>query len=79
LVREAVSTFVEELRDGLGPVVEEGRAQPVDRGAVDAEVRVAPLVFVAGVALPLVGDAHAAGERDRLVDDEHLPVRAVVH
>ena len=79
LVREAVGAFVEELRVGLGPVVEERGAQPVDRGPVDAEVRVAPLVFVARVALPLVGDADAAGERDRLVDDEHLPVRAVVH
>ena len=31
------------------------------------------------VAAPLVGDADAAGEADRLVDDHHLAVRAVVH
>ena len=36
---------------------------PSTAGPSDAEVRVAPLVLVAGVALPLVGDADAAGER----------------
>ena len=52
---------------------------PSTAGPVDAEVGVAPLVLVAGVALPLVGDADAAGEADRLVDDQHLAVGAVVH
>ena len=33
----------------------------------------------AGVAVPLVGDADAAGEADRLVDDHHLAVRSMVH
>ena len=78
LVGEAVDAVVEELGVGLGPVVEERGPQPVDRRALDAEVGVAPLVLVAGVALPLVGDADAAGEADRLVDDQHLAVGAVV-
>ena len=51
---------------------------PSTAGPVDAEVGVAPLALVARVALPLVGDADAAGEADRLVDDQHLAVGAVV-
>ena len=35
--------------------------------------------LVAGVAVPLVGDADAAGEPDRLVDDHDLAVRPMVH
>ena len=41
-------------------------------------MRVPPLVLVAGVAIPLVGDADAAGEARALVDDAHLAMRAVV-
>ena len=78
LLREAVDAFVEEVQVGLGPVGEKGGAEPVDRRPVDAEVGVPPFVLVAGVALPLVGDPDAAGERDRLVDDEHLAVGPVV-
>ena len=48
LVGEAVDVVVEELRIGLGPVVEERGAQPVDGRAPEAEVRVAPLVLVRG-------------------------------
>ena len=78
LFGEAVDLLVEEHGVGLGPVVEERGAQAVDRRARQPEVGVAPLVLVAGVALPLVGDADAAGEGDRLVDDHHLAVGAVV-
>ena len=39
---------------------------------------VTPLVLVAGVTLPLVGDADSAGERHRLIDDHHLAVGPVV-
>ena len=70
--------LAEQLGVGLGPVVEEGRPQAVDGGSPHAEVGVAPLVLVAGVAVPLVGDADAAGERDRLVDHDHLAVGPVV-
>jgi hypothetical protein len=63
---------------GLGPVLRERRSQPVDRRTEHAHVGVAPLALVAGVAAPLLGDADAAGERDPLVDDEHLAVGAVV-
>ena len=69
LIGEVVVGRVEEHGVGLGPVVEERGPQPVDRGPADAEVRVAPLVLVAGVAVPLVGDADAAGEAGALVDD----------
>ena len=40
---------------------------------------VAPVVGVLGVALPLVGDADAAGEADAPVDHQQLAVGAVVH
>ena len=78
LVGEAVDRLVEELRARLGPVVQERRAQPVDRRPFDAEVGVAPLVLVASVALPAVGDADPTGEPDGLVGDQHLAVGAVV-
>jgi len=35
-------------------------------------------VLVAGVAVPFVRDPDAAGETDRLVDDQDLPVRPMV-
>ena len=41
-------------------------------------MRVAPVFLVLRVAEPLVGDAHAAGERDVAVDDERLPMGPVV-
>ena len=52
--------------------------RPSTAGPAHPEVRVAPLVRVAGVALPLVGDAHSAGEAHLLVDDQDLAVGAVV-
>ena len=79
LVGEPIDASVEELGIGLDPVVEERGPQPVHRRAPDPEVGVAPLVLVPGVALPLVGDADAAGEPDRLVDDHDLAVGPVVH
>jgi hypothetical protein len=62
----------------LRPVVDEGGAQAVHRRPTDSEVRVAPLAFVTGITGPLIGDADPAGERDDLVADEDLAVRAVL-
>ena len=50
---------------GLDPVVHERRLHLRDRRAFDAVVRVAPVLGILRVALPLVGDADAAGEADR--------------
>ena len=66
------------LRVGLDPVVEERGPQPVDRRTAHAEVGVPPFVLVASVAVPLVGDADATGEADRLVHDHHLAVGPMV-
>ena len=60
------------FRVGLDPVVEERGAEAVDGRALEAEVGVPPLVLVAGVADPLVGDADAARESGRFVDDHTL-------
>ena len=77
LLRELVVVVVERLA-GLGPVLDERRLQAVDRRPLDAQVGVPPLVLVAGVAAPLLGDADAAGEADPAVDDADLAVQPVV-
>ena len=79
LLGEPVDRGVVELGVGLEPVVEERRTQPVDGRPPHAEMRVAPFVLVAGVAVPLVGDADPAGEPGLLVDDHHLAVGPMVH
>ena len=79
LIREAVDRLVEELGLRLGPVVQERGAQAVHGRTLDAEVGIAPLRLVAGIAPPAVGDADTPGEADRLVGDEHLAMRAMVH
>ena len=63
---------------GLGPVLDEGRLQPVDRRPLDPQVGVAPLVLVARVAAPLLRDADAAGEADPAVHHADLAVQPVV-
>jgi hypothetical protein len=78
LVLGEAAGALDQVVAGLGPVLREGRRQPVDRRAGHPDVRVAPLVLVAGVAAPLLGDADAAGEADDLVAHEDLAVRAVV-
>ena len=42
-------------------------------------MRVAPVFGVLRIAVPGIGDAHAAGEADAAVDHQQLAVRAVVH
>ena len=78
LIGEAVDALVEHAAVGLGPVVEEGGPQAVDGRTLDAEVGVAPLGLVAGVAQPAVGDPHPSREPDGFVGDEDLAVGAVV-
>ncbi len=79
LIGEMVEGGIEQHGIGLGPVVEERGPETIDGGTADAEVCVTPLVLVPRVAVPLVGDADAAGEPGALVHDEHLAVSAVVH
>ncbi len=78
LLGESIHGIVEEIQVRLGPVRQERGAETVHCGSVDPEVRVAPFVLVARIAGPLVGDSHAAGECDGLVDDEHLAVGPVI-
>src|SRR6202035_1553445 len=77
LVREAV-TLVVKGAPGLGPVLDEGRGQAVNRWPFHPEVRVPPLFLVAGVARPLLGNPHAAGEPDGFVDNAHLAMTTMV-
>src|SRR5689334_10605716 len=77
LVRETV-TLVVEGAPGLGPVLDEGRGQAVDRWPLHPEVRIPPLVLVAGVAPPLLGNPHSAGEPDGFVDNAHLAMTTMV-
>src|SRR6185437_12419473 len=63
---------------GLGPVLDEGRGQAVDRWPFHPEVRVSPLFVVAGVTVPLLGNPHSAGEPDGFVDNAHLAMTAMV-
>ena len=78
LVGEAVDGLVEQLRVGLGPVVEERGAQPVDRGPAIRKCVSRHSSVVA--ALPSHSSAMPTPpvNADRLVDDHHLAVRPVV-
>ena len=62
----------------LHPVVEESRLHLRDDRPFHAVVRIAPLLRCRGVAVPLIGNADAAGETDLAIDDEELAMRAVV-
>jgi hypothetical protein len=67
----------EHLAGGLEPVLGEGALQAAHDRAADADVGVAPVVGVLGVARPLLGDADAADHPDAAVGDQDLAVRAV--
>ena len=60
------------------PVVEEDRLHLRHHQALDTKVVVAPLFWVAGLAAPVVGDAHTPGVADAAVDNQQLAVGAVV-
>src|SRR5215467_894806 len=77
LVREAIALVVEGT-PGLGPVLDEGRSQAVDRWPFHPEVRVPPLFLVAGVARPLLGNSHSTGKADGFVDNADLAMTPVV-
>ena len=66
LFGEPVDRCVEEFGIGLDPVVEERGPETVDRRSPNAEVGVAPLVLVASVTVPFVGDADPTREADLL-------------
>jgi hypothetical protein len=65
----------QDLAARVGPVLAEDRLHLRRDGAGGAHHDVAPLVRVAGVAQPLVGDAEAAGEADPAVHHQDLAVR----
>ena len=63
---------------GLEPVVHERGLELRDHGSFDSKVGVAPVLRVLGVAQPLVGHTHPAGEPDAPVHDQQLPVGAMI-
>src|SRR6185369_1735449 len=65
----------QDLAGGVGPVFAEDRLHLRRYRTGGPHHRVAPLLGVAGVAEPVVGDAEAAGEAHRAVDDQDLAVR----
>src|SRR5690348_17622637 len=71
-------TLVVEGAPGLGPVLDEGRSQAINRWPFYAEVRVPPLLLVAGVAHPLLSNPHSTGEPDGFVDNAHFAMTTVV-
>ena len=77
--RRKVLDAVQHLAGDLDPVVHEHRLHLRHDRAFRAEVRVAPVLGILGVARPDVGDADAAGEAHLAVDDQHLAMRAIVH
>ena len=77
--RGEVRFALQHLASRLDPVVHERSLHLCDRGPFEPVVRVAPVLRVARVAVPLVADADPAGEADLAVDDQQLAVRAVVH
>ncbi len=50
-----------------------------DHWARDAEMRIAPMLWILRVAGPFLRDAHATGKTRVPVDHQQLAVRAVVH
>ena len=76
--RRKVVAAVQYFARDLDPVVVERGLDLRDDRTFDLEVHVAPMVRVLRMALPLVGDADAACEADRAVDDQQLAVRTVV-
>src|SRR6185503_11784312 len=68
----------DELPGPFEPVLRKPRLQRGDGGALDADLRVPPVLLVLGVAVPLVGNAGAAREADAAVDDQRLAVGPVV-
>ncbi len=63
---------------GFDPVLVERAFERADGGTGDLEMRIPPVLLVLRVAEPVVGDAHAAGERDVAVDDERLAMGPIV-
>jgi len=68
----------QEATAGLAPVLQEGTDEVANRGAVDAQVGLPPVLGVLGVARPHVGDPHAAHEPDSAVHHQDAPMHAVV-
>jgi hypothetical protein len=56
---------MQHLARHLDPVLHERRLHLRDRGTLETEVRVAPVVRILRVAAPLVADAGAAGNSRR--------------
>ena len=78
LDRRKVVETGEQLAATLHPVVHERKLHLRHDGAFDPRNCLAPVVLRVGVTEPIVGNSHSAGEADLAVDNQHLPVRAMV-
>ena len=76
-VRE-VAGPIEEDALGLEPVVHERGLELRHDRTFDPEVRVAPVIFVLGVAQPLVRHTGTAGEPHQSIHDQQLPMGAMI-
>src|SRR5438093_11568777 len=68
----------EQLAAALHPVAQEGELHLCDDRSLNPGHSFAPVILGIGVAQPVVGDAHTAGEADLANDDEELAMGAMV-
>jgi hypothetical protein len=67
----------EERAACFEPVLSENLRGVVDRRALDAHSRVAPVIVALAVAEPVVADAEPAGQGDAAIDEDELAVIAL--
>jgi hypothetical protein len=77
-VTTEVLRAVQHVAGDLDPVLHESGLHLRHRRALEAKMRVAPVLGILRIAAPFVGDAGAAGVADAPVDDHDLAVAAVI-
>src|SRR5689334_16944822 len=78
LDRRIVLGTMQDVARYLEPIVMKRSLHLSGRRTLDAKMRIAPVLGVLRLAIPLVRDTDAAGKTDAAVDDQQLAVRAVV-
>ena len=69
---------MQHITGRLDPVVQKGGLHLGYHGTLDPKVHVAPVIRVLRMAAPLIGDTNTAGKARVTVDDQNLPMSAIV-